>query len=217
MRTRRTTMGVAERREREKLQRRREIIEGAEELFFTRGFERTKMVEVAEAVELSKGTLYLYFKSKEQLAYAILIRSFDTLISLLEEAAGGAEHGIDKVHAMARAYVAFYRDHYRQFYFMQIFENILYDTLTREEEGGRFYDRLQRIKGVVIEAVRRGLDDGSLRSDIEPELSAITYMIAADGFMHQMITRSLFIKRTTTFSKDELIEELFRILVHSIT
>lgn len=209
-------MGVAERREREKLQRRQEIIEGAEELFFTRGFEGTKMIEIAEAVELSKGTLYLYFKSKEQLAYAILLRSFDVLTGLLREAADGAESGVDKIHGMARAYIAFYRQHYRQFYFMQLFEGVLYDSLAREEEGGEFYQRLEQIKAVVTEAVRRGLEDGTLRSNLKPELSAITYMIAADGFMHQMVTRSRFIQRTTAFSKQELIEELFRILVHSL-
>jgi AcrR family transcriptional regulator len=209
-------MGVTERREREKLQRREEILEGAEELFFTRGFERTRMVEIAEAVELSKGTLYLYFNSKEQLAYAILLRSLDVLTRLLREAADGARRGIDKVHAMARAYISFYQDHYRHFYFMQIFEGLLYETLINDEENSDFYQRLQAVKAVVVEAVERGLEDGTLRSDLEPELSAITYMIAADGFMHQMITRSMFIKRTTTFSKDELIEELFRILVHSL-
>lgn len=209
-------MGVAERREREKLQRREEILEGAEELFFTRGFERTRMVEIAQEVELSKGTLYLYFKSKEQLAYAILLRSFDVLTELLREAADGAERGIDKVHAMARAYISFYQDHYRYFYFMQIFEGLLYETLATEEEGSEFYERLQEVKAVVVDAVERGLEDRTLRTNLEPELSAITYMIAADGFMHQMITRALFIKRTTRFSKDELIEELFRILVHSL-
>lgn len=209
-------MGVAERREREKLQRREEILQGAEELFFTRGYERTKMVEIAESVELSKGTLYLYFNSKEQLAYAILLRSFDLLTELLREASEGADRGIDKVHAMARAYISFYQDHYRHFYFMQIFEGLLYETLTTEEEESEFNQRLQAVKAVVIEAVEQGLEDGTLRSDLQPELSAITYMIAADGFMHQMVTRSLFIKRTTNFSKDELIEELFRILVHSL-
>lgn len=210
-------MGVAERRAREKEQRRRQIIEAAEELFFARGFERTKMIEIAEALELSKGTLYLYFKSKEQLAYAILLRSFDVLIGLLREAAEGGESGVDKVHALAEAYIVFYRDHYRQFYLMQLFEGVLYDTLAQVDEGDEFYERLQQIKTVMIDSVRRGLEDGTLRSSLKPEISATTYMIAADGFMHQMVTRSRFIQRTTTFSKQELIEELFRILLHSLT
>ena len=59
-------MGIAERKEREKLQRRKDIIDAAEKVFFYRGFESATMDEIAEKVELSKGTLYLYFKSKEE-------------------------------------------------------------------------------------------------------------------------------------------------------
>lgn len=210
-------MGVAERRAREKEQRRRAILEAAEELFFTRGYEGTRMIEIADSLELSKGTLYLYFPSKEQLAYSILIRSFDILIALLEEAQAGAERGVDKVHAMAEAYVSFYKERYQHFYFMQIFEGLLHETLAQEERATEFYDRMRRIKEIGMETVRAGLNDGTLRHDLEPELSAITYMIAADGFMRQMITRALFIKRTTPFSKDELVAELFRILLHSLT
>ena len=56
-------MGIAERKEREKLQRRNDIIDAAERLFFQHGFETPTMDDVAREAELSKGTLYLYFKS----------------------------------------------------------------------------------------------------------------------------------------------------------
>ncbi|MCK5408322.1 MAG: helix-turn-helix transcriptional regulator, partial [Candidatus Krumholzibacteria bacterium] len=60
-------MGIAERREREKEQRRIDIIDAAERVFFSKGWQAATMDDVAEAVELSKATLYLYFKNKEEL------------------------------------------------------------------------------------------------------------------------------------------------------
>ena len=65
-------MGIAERKEREKQQRREEIVQAAEEVFFSKGFEKSTMDDVAEKAELSKGTLYLYFKSKEELLIGII-------------------------------------------------------------------------------------------------------------------------------------------------
>ena len=52
-------MGIVERREREKLERRNSILESAEELFFQNGYEKTRMLEIADRCELSKGALYL--------------------------------------------------------------------------------------------------------------------------------------------------------------
>ena len=60
-------MGIAERKEREKEQRRKAILDAAEKVFFEKGLKYSTMDDVAEEAELSKGTLYLYFKNKEEL------------------------------------------------------------------------------------------------------------------------------------------------------
>lgn len=64
-------MGTKERRMREKKRRRQQILEAAKTHFFEKGFMAATMDKIADSVELSKGTLYLYFKSKEELSDAI--------------------------------------------------------------------------------------------------------------------------------------------------
>jgi len=54
-------MGISERRMREKEQRKKEILDKAERLFFSRGYDDVSMDEIANEVELNKATLYLYF------------------------------------------------------------------------------------------------------------------------------------------------------------
>jgi len=54
--------------------RAREITQAALDLFVTRGFAATKLDDVARAAGVSKGLPYLYFKSKEELGYAIIDR-----------------------------------------------------------------------------------------------------------------------------------------------
>jgi AcrR family transcriptional regulator len=64
-------MGITERRERERAMRQRLIQDAAIELFMKKGFFSVKMEDIAEKAELSIATIYLYFKSKDEL-YASL-------------------------------------------------------------------------------------------------------------------------------------------------
>ncbi len=78
-------MGIAERKEREKHFRREQILEAAYQLFHEAGYSAATMDQIAERAELAKGTLYLYFKSKEDVYFALLNRGLEILIALLED------------------------------------------------------------------------------------------------------------------------------------
>ncbi len=58
-------MSTADRREREKEKRRNDIIDVAEKLIFSKGYENVTMDDIARETELARGTLYLYFKNKD--------------------------------------------------------------------------------------------------------------------------------------------------------
>jgi TetR/AcrR family transcriptional regulator len=72
-------MGIANRRQREKEQRKTEILDAAERLFFSRSYENVSMDEIAHEVELNKATLYLYFKNKETIFATIVLRGIQIL------------------------------------------------------------------------------------------------------------------------------------------
>jgi AcrR family transcriptional regulator len=60
-------MGIYERKRREREQRRDQILKAAKKVFSDKGFNRATMEEIAGEAELSPGTLYIYFKNKEEL------------------------------------------------------------------------------------------------------------------------------------------------------
>jgi AcrR family transcriptional regulator len=60
-------MGIQERKKREKEGRRQQILTASKQLFAEHGFHQTTMEDIANAAELSPGTIYLYFKSKDEL------------------------------------------------------------------------------------------------------------------------------------------------------
>lgn len=70
-------MGLLERREKEKDSRRMLILKSARKLFFARGFKNVTVDKIAKFSELGKGSIYLYFNSKEEIYAQILLHDID--------------------------------------------------------------------------------------------------------------------------------------------
>ena len=68
-------MGIQERKQRERERRRQQIIVAAKRVFSERGFSKTTMEDIAREAELSPGTLYLYFKNKDELYASLSLRA----------------------------------------------------------------------------------------------------------------------------------------------
>jgi AcrR family transcriptional regulator len=72
-------MGIKERREREKENLRQDILDVAREMFATEGYESVSMRKIADKIEYSPTTIYLYFKDKNELLYQICEETFAQL------------------------------------------------------------------------------------------------------------------------------------------
>jgi len=77
-------MGIQERKERERERRRQQIIVAAKRIFKEKGFGRATMEDIAKEAELSPGTLYLYFKNKEDLYASLSLRILQYLVIRIE-------------------------------------------------------------------------------------------------------------------------------------
>jgi len=78
-------MGIQERKEREKERRRQQILVAAKKIFYQKGFNKSTMEDIARAAELSPGTLYLYFKNKDELFASLSLRILRYLLIRIEE------------------------------------------------------------------------------------------------------------------------------------
>ena len=81
-------VGIKERKEQERKARRRRIQKAAKELFIAKGFKATTMDEIAEKAELSAGTIYQYFKNKEDLYFSFNLKPLMLLHNRLKEIRG---------------------------------------------------------------------------------------------------------------------------------
>lgn len=146
-------MGITERREREKVEIRRKILDAARGLFATEGYERVTMRGIGEAIEYSPTTIYHHFEDKDDLVAALCECDFSSLFAALSAAPRPADP-VDEIRQLGRAYVRFGLEHPNHYRFMfltpakaehakqadpghQAFE-LLRSAVARAIESGRF-------------------------------------------------------------------------------
>jgi len=175
-------MGVAARREREKLHRRNSILEAARHLFFVKGY-RATMDEIAERAELSKGTLYLYFKSKDELYVSVIIEGFRVLEKKLQAALKKAEGPEEKVKAVYYAFVDHCLENREYFRITQYFltEDARENT-SRELIEAINIDSM-RLLEYGIKAIQEGIEEGAFRDDLDPVAASLVAWRNATGIL----------------------------------
>jgi AcrR family transcriptional regulator len=72
-------MGIAERKERQKKEIRRRVLETAMKLFLDEGFGKVTIRRIADAIEYSPAAIYLHFRDKDEILYALHSEGFDAL------------------------------------------------------------------------------------------------------------------------------------------
>lgn len=109
-------MGPKARREREREQLRQEILDAARELFIKEGYENVSMRRIAEKIEYSPTTIYLYFEDKTALFFAICEETWAKLYKKLEAIHAKNPDPIERLRVGGRAYIEFglkYPNHYK--------------------------------------------------------------------------------------------------------
>jgi AcrR family transcriptional regulator len=97
-------MGIQERKEREKERRKQQILVAAKRVFSEKGFNKATMEDIAHEAELSPGTLYLYFKNKEELYASLSLRILQYLLLRIEHVNAMKQAGPDeKLKALMEA------------------------------------------------------------------------------------------------------------------
>lgn len=166
-------MAVSARRKREKTARREAILDAAGGLIAEQGYHGMRMDSVAEAAELSKGTLYLYFENKDALCAAVATRLIDTLIPVIETAVRNTPTGLDAVRRMLQKYYDFTEQHPHHFRFALAWLSAGERMDDSTEAFQTYRRRVGQLLALVVAALQQGQRDGSIRPEIDPLPQAI--------------------------------------------
>lgn len=182
-------MSVQDRRDREREHRRQSILDAAEHLYVSKGTAVT-MDEIAAAAEVAKGTLYLYFASKEDLWLSLISKALGMLEHRFREAVAGAASTVEAVKGIGMAYIAFSRDHTNMFRLLLDSTSLLSHgeaTPAIMEDVARRSDALW---SVLTGVLQRGIDAGALRDDISAFEMAIMFWNNTSSLLRLMDVNS---------------------------
>jgi AcrR family transcriptional regulator len=172
---------VAVRREEEKERRRAEMVDAAEELYARLGWDAVSMDRVAKSARLSRALLYVYFRDKSDLLHAITERALIDLRKRFVEAARQHAKGLDKVQAIGHAYVLFQQEMPYRFDACSRFHAHQAEGYPAEDACAAAGDA---VMAVIVEALRQGQADGTIRQDIGDPMQ-VSVMLWA--FTHGLI------------------------------
>jgi AcrR family transcriptional regulator len=154
-------MGIKERREREKEERRRLILDCSRRLFFERGYESVTISQIASEAELGKGTLYSYFDSKESIYIALLREGIGILAGLLGDAEDDGAPPEDQLRVMGLAFLSFY-NRYPEYFRLMFFMAHTDILASRPDEAEACFADGFAIRELVARVIGRGVDGGSV-------------------------------------------------------
>jgi AcrR family transcriptional regulator len=175
---------IAERRQEEKDRRRAEIVDAAEDLYRELGWDAVTMDSVARRARLSRALVYVYFKDKRDLHFAIAARAMETLRARFEQASSRSKLGLEKVEAVGRAYMAYGQEFPHYFDACARLELHAPDAAGASPQESSSLEMGKRIHEIVEEALITGQRDGTIRADLGD--IAVTSRVLW-GFTHGLI------------------------------
>jgi AcrR family transcriptional regulator len=145
---------------------RERILHSAEVLFAQKQFDRVLIDEIAARAGVGKGSVYRQFRSKEELYAAVVIEGFGQLQKEISAALGHATSVHDQVATIVRHTLVFFWSR-RQFF------ALLHDPRALPRRHERLYHaERQRFTALISDVLLRGVDNGSLRSDLDTRIGA---------------------------------------------
>lgn len=184
-----------------KLNKKEDIIKAAAKLFSEKSFHDVKMDEIAEKLGIAKGTIYLYFKSKEKLYLEILEESYEDIEALLESEIAVDEPSSEKLKKVLGIIFSFYRRN------LDVLKILSRDETHLIKEHFEFTEhwRLRRLK-LYEKILEKGIKEGSFKVQ-NPKLTALIIF---------GLVRSVMFFYSTEKSTIDIADEVYNVITKGI-
>jgi len=193
------------RKQREYEARRQDILSAAESLFSKNGFFKTSMAEIATVSQFAMGTVYRFFKSKEEIYISIVEDKVEELAGLLDDKVGLAKTASDKINAFIQVKLD-YADRNRDFFRIYVSEWSGFEWTIKSAVGERVWKLYMAQVDLVTDLIRQGIRRKEFRK-IDPKDAAFA--------LHGMLNSTMYVgilqakPSGSLVDKCELISTLF--------
>ena len=150
------------RREREYLAHREEILLAAAKVFAAKGFFLTTMSDIAREAEFGTGTLYKYFKSKEELYFTLIDEKVEEINRLVKDELSQGTLAVERIKKVLELQFEFFEQN-RDFFKIYISERNRFEWTVKAELGKGLHEKMVAYINILAEVMRQGIEREEFR------------------------------------------------------
>ena len=164
---------------RDQAERKQEIIDAAAAIFHEKGFAATSIQDVAEAVDILKGSLYYYIKSKDDLLFSVIQEVHEGGLRNLERGKDEDGSALERIRGFVSRHAAYNAANLvKMTVFFHDFRALSDERRDEIVEERDLYD--QHLRGLIND----GKTEGSIRADVDPKIAAF-WILGGMNWMYQ--------------------------------
>ena len=213
-------IGITERKERERLARKIEIINAAERVFFEKGFENSTMDDIAKEAEFTKKTIYSYFKSKEELYFEIMLSGFNVLNELFDKIINEdiESSEFQKISKFGKVFIEFSKNYPGYFRAIADYENKYFDFKVEDDNSliKKCYTAGQYSIEVLNSCIINGMKNGELIDDADSDTICLLLWSTMMGYIGLLNKKEKYINAYYNKNIENSMEDGISILLKSI-
>ncbi len=204
-------MGIEQRRHRDRQRRIGEIITAAKAIFLSKGFSGTTMNDIADNSDLSRRTIYHYFRSKEEVSLAAAADTLSRLLVQIEDIHGRGKTGIERMELTFDMYRRMYQTDPGGFQFIVNFSDSIRSLGVDNELARDCFAHIDQIVSIVANFIREGAADGTVRPIDDPERTAAALVSLVHGAVQNAVSETDVVRLATHRTSEDFLSKTFEI------
>ena len=207
------------RKQRERLERQTSILDAAEKLFESVGYEKTTIEDIAHRTELAKGTIYLYFSSKEEIIIGLIDRGLQQLDENFEAINANTVSGLQAYQLMSTEFVKLIHRHPDYTKMFSLYNSLhVEEAIAHRDSEAKLAiaNHKNRLVELMALAIDRGIKDGSVRADVDATKTALLTALTAASFVHPKTATLKSHSEVCAITPENLLQYLFELLNQAI-
>jgi AcrR family transcriptional regulator len=196
------------RKEREHLARRNEILQAALKLFSQKGYHQTSINEIAKEAQFSVGSLYGFFKNKEDLFLTLFNSEIEEIEDYINGRTGQVQDLKERINTMVQSLFEYFEGHWEAFNILALNRTTL-DLSLKDNLGEMIHNRQLQFLKITLEWIRDGIERGVFRP-LRAEEMALAFMGLINGSI------LLWIESGRTYSLKERAHDVLEIFYRGV-
>lgn len=193
------------------------ILEVSEDLFIQKGIEQVTIGDIAETSRLTRATIYKYFSNKEQMAQEIFKSVTKGWRDRNEREVWGHQGtGYERLEKFITVFFGYLFQNPRETSFVAELNYLYAKQWSAEMFTSTMLENLQEDRQFVLDSIHKGIADGSLRTDIDPDLMLAAFFNFISGTFSRLGEMGDKVEKEFGHSSQAIFSQICRIFLDGL-